>query len=377
MYDFGIDELRALEVLFKKKKLYRYNSEYNSECDLFEKEFSHQFQINHSLILSSGTNALIASLLSVGIKPGDEVIVPVYTFFATINAVLAVGAIPIIVQNNSELGYDLEELNSKISEKTKAIILVHMDGLVSNVVEVQKVCLQKSIFLIEDCAQALGAELNGKKIGTFGQVGCFSLNENKILSCGEGGILITNDRQLYEKSFCAHDTPSQFSPSRKDFYKCVKPFVGLSMRVSEIHGTIMRVQLKKLTHILKKLRQHKRIYRDQLSSFMISGYSTDGDCGTTVHLKFESVQKAAATALLLTNQKIPVMPLIKRPAHVAWKWHHLINQSIGFERYSLLDFTESVELLSPILRIEVDINQDEATTKENAIRIKKILTGQL
>lgn len=377
MYDFGIDELKALEVLFKKKKLYRYNSEYNSECDLFEKEFSQHFQINHSLILSSGTNSIIAALLSLGIRPGDEVIVPVYTFFATINAVLAVGAIPIIVQNNSELGYELAELNSKISEKTKAIILVHMDGLVSNVVEVQKICLQKNIYLIEDCAQALGAELNGQKIGTFGQFGCFSLNENKILSCGEGGILITNDRQLYEKSFCVHDTPSQFSPSRKDFFRSIKPFVGLSMRVSEIHGAIMRVQLKKLTLILKKLRQHKRIYRDQLSSFMISGYSVDGDCGTTIHLKFESVQKAAATALLLLNEKINVTPLIKRPAHVAWKWHHLINQSIGSEKYSLLDFTDSVELLSPVLRIDVDINQNEAITKEQAIKIKNILTEQL
>ena len=133
MYDLGEEELTALKNVFERKKLYRYNSFDDTECDLFEKEFSSHFSTRKSLLLTSGTNALVCALLALEIKKGDEVIVPIYTFFATINAVLTVGAVPILVGQDDELGLNLKELQQKMSLKTKAVICVHMDGLVSNI----------------------------------------------------------------------------------------------------------------------------------------------------------------------------------------------------------------------------------------------------
>lgn len=373
MYDFGEEELKALENLFKKKRLYRYSPEFTSECDLFEKEFSAHFQVKHSLLLSSGTNALVAALLSLNIRPGDEVIVPIYTFVATVNAVLTVGAVPILVENDSELGYNLVDLENKISEKTKAIIVVHMDGLVSNIQGVQKICAQRCLFLIEDAAQALGAELQGKKVGTFGDIGCFSLNENKVLTCGEGGVLITNDSTLFERAYCIHDTPSQFSPSRKGFYKNIKPFAGQSMRVSEIQGTIMRVQLRKLESILSRLRKTKAIFRETLSPFMITGSDPLGDCGTTILLRLDHFQHAGVVGKALLEKGIKVQSLTARPAHAGWKWFHLINEHLGGAKYTLLDFANSIPSLSSILRIEVDINCSEDVAKRESLIVLESL----
>src|SRR5688572_1739083 len=122
MYDIGDEEFQAIKKVLERKKLYCYNSDNSTECDLFENEFSHYFNVSHSILLSSGTNALLVGLLALGIKKGDEVVVPVYIFVAIINAVLLAGAKPVVVKNDSLLGYDLHDLERKISKNTKAII---------------------------------------------------------------------------------------------------------------------------------------------------------------------------------------------------------------------------------------------------------------
>ncbi|MGZ3691273.1 MAG: aminotransferase class I/II-fold pyridoxal phosphate-dependent enzyme [Pseudobdellovibrio sp.] len=389
MYYIGDEELEAIKRVFNKKSLFRYNAQNKTECELFESEFSSWMGASHALLLSSGTNALLASLMAAGIQPGDEVLVPTYTFVATAAAVVQAGAIPVLVNINENLSLDFEEAEGKVSGKTRALILVHMDGLVADVAEAVKFCNKENIILIEDVAQSAGASFQNKKLGTFGDFGCFSFNDNKNITCGEGGALITSNSLFYERAFCYHDTPVQFSPSKKDFFKEITPFIGSSMRVSEIQGAIMRVQLSRLNLILQKLRERKKILRDTISQNsqfkIISGYSADGECASSLHLLLNDPLEALEVGKKLRGAGLAFYPVTLRPAHASWKWSHLFGKQAHLQdgqnpflksdvtvKYDTALFVRSVDILNRTLRMEINIEAGLEETKELALKISKI-----
>ncbi|MEQ1723750.1 MAG: aminotransferase class I/II-fold pyridoxal phosphate-dependent enzyme [Pseudobdellovibrio sp.] len=393
MYLIGEEEIAALRKLFEKKRLYRYQSSYQSECELFENEFSAYVNTAHSLILSSGTNALILSLLAAGIQPGDEVLIPCYTFVATAAAVVNAGAIPVLVNIDDQLSLDLNEAQSKLSSKTKALILVHMDGLVANIPEALDFCKQHKLVFIEDGAQAIGAGFQSQKIGSFGDFGCFSLNENKNISCGEGGILITNNLNHYKTAFSLHDTPAQFSPSKKDFLKEINSVIGFSMRVSEIQGCIMRVQLTRLDYILSELKQRKQIFKSALNKHekifkIVEGYSSD-ECSTSIHLQFVDLEKTNLYAKKLRESGLLFAPVTTRPAHASWKWSQLLGEKAHIQKeynpylntqkkydYNLSNYLKSVEILTRTVKMDLNLDWSMEETKLMAAKAAEVLTNE-
>lgn len=380
MYYIGDEEIEALKILFQKKSLFRYSAQYKTECDLFENEFAEWMGSSHSLILSSGTNALVAALMASGIQPGDEVLIPTYTFIATAAAVFQVGAVPVLVNIDENLSLDFLEAQQKLNPSTKALILVHMDGLVANIQGALDFCKNNNLIFIEDAAQAIGGSFLNKKLGSFGLFGCYSFNDNKNISCGEGGALITNNLSCYEKAFCFHDTPVQLSPSKKDLFKHLTPFIGSSMRVSEIQGTLMRVQLKRLDQILKLLRERKSLLVSELQHInslkIISGYDNQGDCGSSLHLLFQDPLQALQIGQKLRAQGLTFSPVTLRPAHVGWKWSHLLlpqnqlqpnlDEALNkhlLENYHSSHYLKSIDLLNRLLRMEININLSLEETK--------------
>lgn len=393
MYLIGEEEIEALRRLFEKKRLYRYQSGYQSECELFEKEFSAYANTSHALILSSGTNALILSLLAAGIQPGDEVLIPSYTFVATAAAVVNAGAIPILVNIDEQLSLDINEAQSKLTSKTKALILVHMDGLVANIDGALEFCKQHKLIFIEDCAQAIGAGFQSKKIGSFGDFGCFSLNENKNISCGEGGILITNNLTRYKTAFSLHDTPAQFSPSKKDFLTDITPVIGFSMRVSEIQGCIMRVQLTRLDSILNQLKQRKQIFKSALNKYeklfrIVEGYSSQ-ECSTSIHLQFADLEKTSLFAKKLRESGLLFAPVTTRPAHASWKWSQLLGKRSHIQKeynpylntqknydYNLSNYLKSVEILTRTVKMDLSLEWSLEDTQLMAAKAVEVLTNE-
>jgi dTDP-4-amino-4,6-dideoxygalactose transaminase len=393
MYLIGEEEIEALRKLFEKKRLYRYQSGYQSECELFENEFSAFANSSHALLLSSGTNAIVLSLLAAGIQPGDEVLIPSYTFVATAAAIVNAGAIPVLVNIDEQLSLDISEAHSKLSSKTKALILVHMDGLVANISEALVFCKQHKLIFIEDAAQAIGAGFQSKKIGSFGDFGCFSLNENKNISCGEGGILITNELNSYKTAFSLHDTPAQFSPSKKIFLSDVKPVIGFSMRVSEIQGCIMRVQLTRLDYILNQLKLRKQIFKSKLSKFeklfrIVDGYSND-ECSTSIHLQFTDLEKTNFYAKKLRDSGLLFAPVTTRPAHAIWKWSQLLGERSHIQKehnpylntekkydYSLSNYLKSVEILTRTVKMDLALDWSIEETKLMAAKAAEVLINE-
>lgn len=392
MYFIGEEELEALKKVFhERKKLYRYSADNSGECDQFEREYAAHLGVNHALLLSSGTNSLFLALLAGGIQPGDEVLIPSYTFVATAAAVLQAGAIPIIVNIDSELSLDIADAARKISPKTRAMILVHMDGLCADVERCVDFCEKRNLLLVEDVAQALGANFKGRKLGSLGDFGCFSLNENKTISCGEGGILVTNDRASYEKAFCLHDAPAQFNPTKKDFFKEILPFMGFSMRVSEIQGAIMRVQLKRLEFILAELRKRKKILTEAVplgGPFrVIKGYDRAGECGSSLHLLFDSLEDLQHYGRKSRELGFMFAPVVLRPAHVSWKWSHLFGDRAHIQpannpysreetayKYPMADSLPSAEILTRVLKMDIDIHLSADQTMERAELLKGFLS---
>ena len=264
MYYIDHEEVKAVEKVISEQSFFRYRAEGLGECENFEKEFAKSLGAEHAQMVTSGTNALMAALKACGVQPGDEVLIPCYTFVATAVSVINVGAIPVLCNIDESLSLCVNDIKLKLTPKTKAIIPVHMDGLNCKMDDICAIAKEKNLIVIEDVAQALGGKYQGKYLGTWGDIGCFSFNQDKVLSCGEGGACITNDRILYERLLCIHDTSSLFNPIYKNKFKNIKPFMGMSMRVSEISGAIMRIQLKRLEKIQKELRQRQDIFKKTL-----------------------------------------------------------------------------------------------------------------
>ncbi|MBT3584626.1 MAG: aminotransferase class I/II-fold pyridoxal phosphate-dependent enzyme [Halobacteriovoraceae bacterium] len=387
MYSFGDEEIEAFKKLVEKRKLFRHQGkDTESECQLFEKEFSKHMGVSHAVILSSGTNALFAALAAAGIGPGDEVIIPAYTFIGSASAVLLAGAIPIIANIDQSLGINPEDVKNLITPQTKAIMPVHMDGLATDLAPLKEICREHKLTLVEDVAQAMGGNLFGQKLGSIGDFGCYSLNENKVLSCGEGGIVISKKRKDWEHNLALHDGACVLGLTHKDSFDPPQPFLGNSMRVSEISGVLMRTQLKKLDPILEKLRERKEALLNAMGPLeniaIPRGADQNGECCLSLHLLFSAPDQAMEKSKALRENKILAYPVTARPAHACWQWMHLFEGKASHHpaldpfnltekkyRYHKAMYLDSIQILSSTLKYDLDL---ETSVEEYQLIGKKI-----
>jgi perosamine synthetase len=227
------------------------------EVELFEKEFAEYIGVSYSAAVSNGTIALTLALKALGISPGDEVLVPDYTFIATATAVLMVGAIPRFVDvEYKTFNIDIEDLQKKISNKVKAIIAVHLFGQPSDVKALIDIARDKRLLLIEDAAQAHGAEAWGQKVGSFGDVAIFSFYATKNMTTGEGGIVVSNDAKIIEKI--------KLLRNHGQVAKYIHAELGGNYRMTSIQAALGRVQLKKLNKLNAIRRNNAQKLNDKL-----------------------------------------------------------------------------------------------------------------
>lgn len=229
----------------------------------FEKNFAEFCQTKYALAVNNGTSALILALMALGLKPGDEVITQPNTFVATIEAIVLVGAKPVFVDIDPKTyNLDVSKIEKAISKKTKAILPVHLFGQISDMGPILKIAKKHNLFIVEDCAQAHGAEYKGKRAGSLGDIGCFSFYPTKVLGAmGEGGAVTTNKKSLAEKMKRIRDHGSQVKYVHQDF--------GLNLRMEEIQGAVLGVKLKYLDQWIKNRREAAKIYNSLLESLSL------------------------------------------------------------------------------------------------------------
>ncbi len=233
------------------------------ETEAFENEFKNYIGVKHAVGCSNGTAAILLALEALEIKENDEVIVPSHTAFPTIEPILNIKAKPIFVEVNEETyTLNVEDVKRKINDKTKAVIAVHLYGHPAELDSLKKICDEKNIYLIEDCAQAVGAEYKNRKVGSIGDVGCFSFYPSKNMTvCGDGGMVVTNNEKIKESVAMLknHGAKTRYEHA----------LLGYNFRISEIASALGREQLKKLDNFNDKRRRIADIYQEHLPKNLI------------------------------------------------------------------------------------------------------------
>jgi len=338
--EIGVEEKQAVMQVLDDKYLFRYYGPPNieSKVKMFEEEFSEKIGVNYSLAVNSCTSALICSLVALGIGPGDEVIVPGYTFFASCAAIIAARAIPVIAEVDDSLTIDPLDVEKKITPRTKAIIAVHMRGAPCDLTKIVNLAEKHNLYIIEDVAQSAGGTYKNKRLGSFGAINAFSFQYHKIITAGEGGLVATNNEMFYERAMAYHDTAACWRPGgpEKRFSKARylgELFPGVNYRMNEITGAILRVQLKKLDTLISKMKNNKTRIKNAIGN--IDGIELrrlnddEGDTGIALifFLKNPNITGKFADALMaegiaassMHNKSIPDW-------HVYRSWEMILNK---------------------------------------------------
>jgi dTDP-4-amino-4,6-dideoxygalactose transaminase len=371
MYRFGKEEIQAATEAMESGRLFRYMDEETSRVRRFEERFAHRMGSRHAILMSSGTAALMSGLVGLGIGPGDEVLIPGYTFIATALAVLGVGAVPVLCEIDESLTLDPEDLERKVSSRTRAVLPVHMNGLPSNMTQILQVARDHELPILEDACQALGGTFLGHMLGTFGDASAFSFNQFKILTAGGGGALITSQSHLHDRAFIFHD--GACGVGRDDSSFSVPTFAGMPFRGGEITAAILLAQLEKLDGILKDLRAAKRRLAAQCEERLhlkaIAGNDPEGDCGTCIAWILHSQSDARKLVDISNGSGFDVYPAAGS-LHLFSKWNCLLAGRGGHhpERNPLINQQErrladscprTYELIQRTVILAVDIDADE------------------
>jgi len=306
----GEEERRAVLEVLESGWLFRYGDaqdpQFKQQVYAFEKALADYCGTAHALATSSGTSSLLISLMALGLKPGDEVIVPAYTFVASYSSILFPGFVPVLAEIDDSLTLDPYDIERRITPRTKAIMPVHMLGNPCNMDAIMDIANRRGLAVVEDACQAVGGSYRGRKLGSIGQFGAFSLNIFKTITTGDGGAVVTSDKELYQRAFAVHDQGHR--PHRTGVEVGQRNIIGLNFRVNELQGAIALAQLGKIERILDTLRTKKSKLKQLIGDvegvrFRKLG-DPQGDCATLCTVLFDSAQRAAAVSKALGTKTV-------------------------------------------------------------------------
>ena len=327
MYRIGKEEIDAVARAINTKDFFKING---SGCEVlnFESEWKAYMGTDYCLLMSSGFGSIVSALIGLGIGPGDEVIVPAYTYIATALAVTSVGAIPVIADIDETLTINPAEVEKKISKNTKAVIPVHIQGFPCNLDALKSLAEKHGIAIVEDACQSIGGKYKGSFLGTVGDAGAYSFNYYKVITAGEGGALVTKNRQIYERALIYHDSSAvAFFGTQLDGIS--EPlFGGTEFRISDITGAIIREQLKKLPSITADLHKNKFALIDMLKKAekVAPSHDGEGDCATTLALRFDSEDECNAFAEKCSENGLSITIPINTGKHIYTNWTQIMEK---------------------------------------------------
>lgn len=387
MYRIGQEEIAELTKTIESRSMFKVNNGMK-QSEQVEKKLRTLFDVQYSIFVTSGHAALTSALIAFGVGPGDEVIIPGYTYIATAMAVVAAGAIPVIAEIDDTLTLSPEDLERKISAHTKAVIPVHIKGFPCNMDAIMKIAEKYNLLVLEDACQADGGSFNGKRLGTIGHAGALSFNFYKLISSGEGGALLTNNRQYFERALIYQDSSAiaYFGDQMQGF--TTEVFCGNEYRSNELCAAVMNVQLSRMEGILADLRKNKAYIMDQLKDVCKFAPSNDskGDCGTTLAVQFDSEEAARQFA---TAEGINGTLPIDTGKHVYKRWTPIMEKRGAFHplmdpfkmeanKDIIPDYREDMcpETLDKLAKVVyIDVNPDHTKDELDALiaRIKVAL----
>ena len=242
-----------------------------------ESELQHAFQSKHVQLVSSGTAAVSVALASAGVGAGDEVIMPTFTFVASFEAIMMLGAIPVLVDIDDTLTLDPKAVESAITPKTKAVMIVQMCGSMGNMDALKAICRSNDLIFVEDACQAIGGTYKNKPLGSIADVGCFSFDFVKTITCGEGGAVVTNNPEYYRHA--DHYSDHGHDHIGNDRGAETHPFLGYNFRISELNAAVGLAQVRRLSEFIAIQKKNYSIIREELSKLSSVTFRTVPDGG--------------------------------------------------------------------------------------------------
>ncbi|SRX75019.1 DegT/DnrJ/EryC1/StrS family aminotransferase [Aequorivita antarctica] len=389
---FGAEERKQVNDVLETGVLMRYGFDgmrnNHWKAKEFETTFAKRMDVDYCQLVSSGTAALTVALASAGIGAGDEVIMPTFTFVASFESILALGAVPILVDIDDTLTLDPKAVEAAITEKTKCVMPVHMCGSMADLKALKSICDKHNLILLEDACQALGGTYEGKPLGSYGDLGCFSFDYVKTITCGEGGAIITNNKKFALNA--DHYQDHGHDHVGNDRGAETHPFLGYNFRISELNAAVGLAQLDKLDGILKMQKQNYTILREALET--IEGVT------------FRRVPKGGEENYSFLNFFLPTEELTKK-AHKAlseagldacfywftnnWHyvngWEHLRNlKSLGnissevkdqMQDLNNTNFSKSDAVIGRTISSLIKIGWTEKQVNDRAAKMKHILSS--
>lgn len=377
------EEINAVLEILKSQSLYRfYGPKFLNFTGKFEKEFREYVGVKYALAVSSGTAALHTALVGLGIGHGDEVILPTYGWVACPDSIFASGATPVLANIDESLTLDPVDVEARITNRTKAILAVHIRGVPCDLDALSKIAKKYQILLLEDVAQCGGGSYHGKKLGSIGDAGSFSFQLNKMISAGEGGAVVTNDTTTYERAVMFHDVGTPYRAfSERNFKFTVNPFPGVNYRQNEISSAILRVQLRKMDGLVSKIRANKAVIKKSMSD--ISGVKfrrlpdPQGEVAVGLVFFVETPEKARAFRDALVAENIRTESgaypgVLYDPAvtdgHGFLHWGHIIkNLEHVRDKYA-----QSINLMSRAVHLDISPLLGENELKDIDTAIHKV-----
>lgn len=391
---FGDKERKELNDVLDNGVLMRYGFEGmrngHWKAKELERELENVLKVKHAQLVSSGTAAVSVALASAGIGAGDEVIIPTFTFVASFEAIMMLGAIPVLVDIDDTLTLNPKAVKAAITSKTKAIMPVHMCGSMANLDELQAICKIHNLILIEDSSQATGATYKGKPLGSIGDLGCLSLDFVKIITAGEGGAVLTNNEKYYRHA--DHYSDHGHDHVGKDRGAETHPFLGYNFRISELHAAVGLAQLRRLDDFVAIQKKNYTIIRDALSQIPEIQFRTVPEGGEESYsfLSFflpdlETTRKASAH---LKDVGIDAcFHYYDNNWHYIRKWDHLkdikslypISNEVkeGLRYLQTKTFEESNHYIARNISCLIKLSWTETEVKQRAEKMVQAITAAL
>ncbi|MFI5124657.1 MAG: DegT/DnrJ/EryC1/StrS family aminotransferase [Chitinophagales bacterium] len=394
---FGEEERKEVNDVLQTGILMRYGFDGPRKGIWKSKELEEalckRLDCRYAQLVSSGTSALTTALAALGIGAGDEVIMPCFTFVASFEAVLSVGAIPVIVDVNESLTIDPESIRKAITASTKCIMPVHMCGSMADLDAILAICREHKLLLLEDACQSIGASYKGKFLGTIGNAGTLSFDFVKTVTCAEGGAVLTNDKDIYTRcdgySDHGHDHQGQDRGAE------LHPFIGYNYRISELHAAVGLAQFRKLDTFLAIQKKNHQYLAEALSR--IPGVSfrqipdPAGDSHTFLSwlLPTAELTHAVIAELRSRNTLAGNFYWFEHNWHYIRKWDHLkkvetLNrlteaQTMALKKLEVQDFSLSDGIMSRCISTAIGLSWTEEQLREKAnsltAAVKKVLAS--
>ena len=370
---FGAEERKEVNDVLETGILMRYGFDGARKgmwkSQELEQEICTTFGTAYAQLTSSGTAALTTAFAALGIGAGDEVIMPAFTFVASFEAVLSVGALPVLVDVDDSLTLNPDAVKKAITQKTKCIMPVHMCGSMANMDALQQICKEHDLLLLEDACQSIGATYKGKHVGTIGDAGTFSFDFVKTITCAEGGVVMTNNKTVYEN--CDAFTDHGHDHKGVDRGADLHPFLGYNFRISELHAAVGLAQIKKLDTFLAIQRKNCKILKDILSTVPEISFrnvqDVEGDSCTFLSWFLPNEEKTRAFTAEMKAQNIMAGNFywFDNNWHYIKKWDHLKNakslypltttQKESLEKLNHQDFSGSDAVMSRCISTAISL----------------------